>query len=1263
MRYLISILLLICPLLYLWPQENQLLFKRLNASHGMSNNWVRCIYMDDIGYMWFGTADGLNKYDGHGFSIYRPKTISGKSIGNINVSGVLNKSRHELWVCTDLGVFTYNYLDDELHPFALMRTWAIFCVIEDREHKLWFGTSNGLHCYDPATGTIASFHHNPSDPTSIAHNYINSVFEDSNGNIWIGSKSGLSLFVKKTNTFKNYLPQDIAVGKSTNDVAWIREDYNKRLWVAYAEEGLYAFRINALPTVEFYKVMDGKIMKLLVDTHNNLWIGKGSGQGLEILHLNHYSLGEKPVVQHFRHDPNDFKSLSDNSLYSFCEDQFNDIWIGTFGNGVNYYSSRAKKFHVINENSGNDIRIRNNLVNAITEDNSFLYIGSEAGLDIYDKNKRITTNYYNIPGDPKSLSANPVYALHKDRQGNIWIGTWAGGLNLFDPATRTFKRFMPDGKPGSINNGNIFSILDDDKGNLWIGTIGGGLNRYDYKTGTFRNYINDFENPKGLHGDMVDHIYMTSSGKLYISVYNTLALYDYQNDHFVHFPHDLNDSASDFGNILSIFEDSRKNIWIATNAGLEYFDENNGSFHPVLTKNQLPDNTIQGILEDAHGNLWISTNKGISKFVNGIHLPDDPVVYNYTAEDGLSGNEFKKRSAFKNDQGIIYFGSSNGYTCFHPDSIQLNTIPPQLVLSNFELLNPRPVKSKKFKLLTGHISSVEKVDLPHKNADFVISFAALNYLNSQNNKFKYKLQGYDKGWIDADYTQSARYTNLNHGEYEFMVMASNNDGVWCETPKTLKIIIHPPWWKTLLFKISATLLLILLVISFFRIRLNMLRNQKRALENTVTERTRELLSTNQLLEQKQKEITIQYQELSKYKNRLESIVEERTAALRTSKERAEESDRLKTAFLQNMSHEIRTPLNAIMGFSSLLEDSFEEKETLLKYALIIRQKGNDLLNIINDILDISKIEAGSMKVSFEVCNLNSIFSEIEVYAKEYQKRLNKEHILFRTANNCRKLKSDVILDQGKVKQVINNLIGNAYKFTKEGVVEFGCHSDGNNMIRFYVSDTGIGIPKDKQDLVFERFRQIGEMHYREGAGLGLSISKGIIELLGGEIWLTSEADKGTTFYFTVPYITDNNTPEKPDGQHNLETNLTNKTIVIADDDYYSFEYLKALFKNFRVKIIHTRNGVELMDYLNREPADLVLLDINMPLKSGIDCIKEIRDKKMNTKVIVQTAYALGFEKDKYFKAGCDGYIAKPINKEELFQTISHVLSHQLKELY
>ncbi|MBN2813623.1 MAG: hypothetical protein JXQ80_06065, partial [Bacteroidales bacterium] len=329
MRYIISILLVFFSLQNIWSQETQSLFKRLNAANGLSNNWVRCIYMDETGYMWFGTADGLNKYDGHKFSVYRPETNSGKSIGNINVSGVLQKSRHELWIGTDLGLYTYNYLDDKLHPYPLMKSLAILCVTEDRDKKLWFGTNNGLHRFDPVAGTLTSYRHVPSDPSTIASSYINIVFEDSSGNIWIGSKAGLSLFIKNTQSFINYQPGDITLGNSTNDVSWISEDHNKRIWVAYAEEGLYVFSLNSRPNIEFNKVMDGKIMKLLVDSQNNLWIGKGSGQGLYKMPLSRFKPGEKPVFEHFQYDPNNIQSLSDNSIYSFCEDHFKDIWIGT----------------------------------------------------------------------------------------------------------------------------------------------------------------------------------------------------------------------------------------------------------------------------------------------------------------------------------------------------------------------------------------------------------------------------------------------------------------------------------------------------------------------------------------------------------------------------------------------------------------------------------------------------------------------------------------------------------------------------------------------------------------------------------------------------------------------------------------------------------------------------------------------------------------------------------------------------------------------
>jgi signal transduction histidine kinase/ligand-binding sensor domain-containing protein len=1114
MRYWPAILFSLIFIQSSYSQNSQPSFKHYTTTDGLSNNWVRCIYMDDIGYMWFGTADGLNKFDGHSFKIYHIKTHNGRNIGNINISGILRKSAFELWVCTDLGVYVYNYLDDQLHPFPLLKSRTTLCLIKDHKGIFWFGTSSGLCRYDSDSNVMTTYKHDSENPASLSNSYVNIVFEDSEHNLWIGTKGGLNLYSSSGNSFIHLSPKNISISRSTNDLLSIVEDHNKRLWVGYAQDGLFVLNIKAVQTPDFKKVMEGKVIKLMVDSENSLWIGRGSGEGLDKLNLDHFSNTGIPRFQHLRSVQDDFRSLSDNSIYCLYEDRYKDIWLGTFGNGFNYYSPRAKKFNVVNENSHSKIRLQNNLVNAFGDDDTHLYVGTEAGLDVFDKKKGVTRHFTNDPENSTSLSANPVYALCKDHEGKIWVGTWGGGLNLYMPETGTFKRYMPGDKEGSISSGNVFAVFEDNRNNLWVGTIGGGLNRFEQKTGKFRYYKNDPENPSSIYGDMVDYIYQTTSGNLYVSAYNSLDLYDYEKDNFIHYLHDPGDSSRNFGNILSLFEDSRHNLWIATNAGLELFDEKKKIFRTVDL--DLPDQTIQGILEDDHGNLWISTNKGISKFIHGIELPVKPKVFNYTPDDGLSANEFKKRAAFRSREGYMYFGSSDGFTSFYPDSIVINRIPPRVIISGFSLLKPLTASDGKYGNLAKSINNVETLDLPYHNADFVISFAALNYLNSKNNHFKYRLEGYDPQWIDADYTQSAKYTNLNPGEYEFKVIASNNDGVWCDAPKTLKIIVHPPWWKTIFFKILAVLLFVMSMALSYQLLFRRLEHQKRDLEKKVHERTRSLSEANHLLEQKQEEITAQFEELSKYKNHLESLVEERTSALKDAKEKAEESDRLKTAFLQNLSHEIRTPLNAIMGFSGLLESNFNNKEALVNFAGIIEQSGHDLMSLIEEIIDISKIETGMLRLVNESCLLDELIFEIETYARDFQKRLHKEHIKFISKNDL--AGHEVVLDRGKLKQIILNLVGNAFKFTESGIIEFGCCRDGTHMLKFYVSDTGIGIPEDKYGIIFERFRQIDEMQFREGAGLGLSISKGLVQLLGGQIWLASKVKEGTTFYFTIPYI-------------------------------------------------------------------------------------------------------------------------------------------------
>jgi PAS domain S-box-containing protein len=373
-----------------------------------------------------------------------------------------------------------------------------------------------------------------------------------------------------------------------------------------------------------------------------------------------------------------------------------------------------------------------------------------------------------------------------------------------------------------------------------------------------------------------------------------------------------------------------------------------------------------------------------------------------------------------------------------------------------------------------------------------------------------------------------------------------------------------------------------------------------------------------------------------------------------AKEKAEESERLKTAFLQNMSHEIRTPLNAIMGFSELLTDNFNNKETLSKFTSIIKQRGSDLLEIIDEILDIAKIESGVLADNIGICNLNYLLTEIESLIAEYQKRQNKEHIRLIVNKQISNSDFELILDQGKLKQILLNLIKNAVKFTNSGKIEIGCYLKDTTNLVFYVSDTGIGIPEEHHELIFERFRQVNEFTYHEGTGLGLSICKGLIQHLGGEIWFTSELNKGTEFYFTIPFAKKQKLKD-PIQEPNINgVNLINRNIIIAEDDFVSFLYLQELLKCYNVNIIHAENGQILMDLLVTNLPDLIFLDIKMPLKSGYECLKEIRSKNIKTKIICQTAYAMTIEREKCYEAGCNGYISKPILKDELYRVISEV---------
>jgi signal transduction histidine kinase/ligand-binding sensor domain-containing protein/CheY-like chemotaxis protein len=1255
MRFLFFIIIQFYSLSIGFTQTERLNFKHISATDGLSNNWVRCIYQDDQGFMWFGTTDGVNRYNGYDFKIYRPASKQKEYIGDLNINAILNRSINDLWICTDIGVFSYNYTKDSLVYLSIFGRQQVFSILKTKEGYIWLGTINGLVKYDLKSGKILSYVHNNDDHTSLSNNYINTLFQDSGSNIWIGTRDGLNFMNKETEKFIVFQASEKPNSLQGNNITSICEDHNKRIWIGTLQQGLSVITKDKYGNIGFKKVLKGKILNLLVDSQNNLWVGKDSDGGMEKIQLNGFNINDKLISQHYQFNPIDPKSISDNSIWYIYEDKLKDIWIGTLTEGINYLSRREKKFNIVEKEYNNTNSISNNHVNTFYDDEDFLWIGTEGGLDRYDKKKGIYKHFKYEYNNPGSLGGDAIKTIYKDSRGNLWVGVWSGGLNLYNYNTGLFKKYLHNEKsPGSISNSNVYSICEDKRGNLWIGTVGGGLNRFDYKTGSFRSYLHDDKDPQSLSQNFVNYVFSTSSGKLYVSSYYSLEMYNYEYDNFTRYSFGNDTSSGNVGkNITSIFEDSKNNIWIAANTGLEIFDEKNNMFIPYNTNNGLPDLTIQGILEDQKGNLWICTIKGISKLDHGIDRPSNPVFTNFTNSDGLSGNEFIKRAIYQNNSGIMYFGSSKGFTYFHPDSILTNTIKPQVVLSEFMLLYSKGAQNNKYKSIIENINTIEKLDLSYLNSNFVISYASLNYLHPEKNQYQYKLEGYDEDWIDAGNQRSVSYTNIQPGRYTFIVKGSNNDGVWCQSPKTLMIVIHPPWWRTLLFKIFLVLVIVISIISTYYIRLSILKRQNAILEQKVKNRTNELSQINAILEERQEEITIQNDELERHRNHLELLVEKRTSELVNAKIKAEEADRLKTSFLANMSHEIRTPMNAIYGFSGLLTDESLSKEEKSKFVSIISDNCESLLVLIDDILDISRIEVDKLEFTNEKYSVDDILINLENFFAHN----NEKDIEFKFVNKTGE--NGIILNNDKVRfrQVFINLLNNAYKFTESGHIKFG-YEILQKKVRFFVSDTGIGIESSEIDKIFNHFYKIenNPVKLYRGTGLGLAICKKIVEMMGGDIWAESIVNKGSVFYFTLPnyseFLSSHNRNMK---KEQIKLNLKNFTILVAEDTQTNYELIESMLKPFKTKIIWAKNGQEAIDFIKSNPNIencIVLMDIKMPVVDGYQANKQIKAINYKIPVIAVTAYAQKVDKERILNENFDDYISKPMKMENLLEALS-----------
>jgi signal transduction histidine kinase/DNA-binding response OmpR family regulator/streptogramin lyase len=1106
----------------------------------------------------------------------------------------------------------------------------VLSIYEDKTGILWMTTDAGFSRFDPNNDTFVNYQHDENDPNSLSENDIYSLYQDDNGILWIGTYGGgLNKFDPKTETFIHYQHDENNLNSLANDSIWKVYGDNEGIWVA-TEGGLDHYDPKSDRFIHYQhdktnpdSLSIDLVTSIYEDRKGILWIGTIGGG------LNQFDRNNNQFIR-YQNEPSNPNSLSNNTVVGIDEDSNGALWITT-ENGVNKYDQGSDRFAHYYHNPLNPNGLSNNQISAIHEDkNGILWIGTKGGgLNKFDQQNGTFIHYLHDDNNPHSISNNNITAIHSDNTGALWIGMEGGRLNLFYPETETFIHYptVPN-DPNKLNGGMIWDIDVDLTGNVWIAYIGAGLDKFNPKDKTVVHYGVDENNPDSLTTNWLSVVKVDSSGLVWIGTDEVGAsLFDPVNKTFTHYmPDDKNTYSLSNGVVSTIFEDNKGTIWIGTDDGLNRFNPSNQTFTIYQAKHGLAGNSVAGILEDNQGYLWISTNKGLSKF-----NPQTETFRNYNKHDGLQGNLFLPRSAYKSATGELFFGGINGFNAFYPDKLVDNQTIPPVFLTDFQLFN-KSVSIGKDSPLQKQINFAEKITLSYKQSVFSFEFAALNYRAYAKNQYAYMMEGFDKEWTYVDsHRRFATYTNLDTGEYTFRVKASNNDGLWNETGTSIQVIILPPWWQTWWAYTLYALAILGSILTFFII-------QQRKLKYTRV-----------------------------FNERLQKL-----------NERLQEADKFKDEFLANTSHELRTPLHGIIGIAeSLIDGATGELSDKTKANLtMIMGSSKRLANLVNEILDFSKLRHQELELQLKPIGLREI---VEIVITLSQPSVRNKHVQLINAisPDCPPANAD----ENRLQQILHNLLGNAIKFTEKGKIEVSTKVV-NQHFEVIISDTGIGIEENKFSRIFESFEQAEGSIARKygGTGLGLAMTKQLVQLHGGEIWVKSQIGVGSQFIFTLPVAKSLAKPLHSDNAKELSLlkepveliipvqNEGSFTILIVDDEPVNIQVLiNHLSSLHNYNIIQASSGIEACRLIEEgAKPDLVLLDVMMPRMTGYEAAKEIRKRFSANElpILMLTAKNQVSDLTTGLEAGANDYLTKPISKDELLARVkTHLKLHDLNRAY
>ncbi|WP_075591141.1 hybrid sensor histidine kinase/response regulator [Labilibacter marinus] len=1164
----IFLIFILCCFAYADIYAQDLRFTPLTSDDGLPHNLVFGINQDTDGFIWIATNNGLSRFDGYSFKNFQPSSSKKNSISDKSVSGIHADSKGNLWVIIqEKGLNKMNLSTEEFSYFlpnadttCSLKANIPYHFTEDSKGTLWIATNAGIYYYLDAEDKFINVLPDSITQHSYPNNKVFSMcFDDKNG-LWFASARGVARLDTTSKQIKTLaqLTQQPAFNTLFRQRNLYIDPTTNNLYFSIAGKGLYCYNIQQ--------------QKLLYHLNRKSYISnfKRRKNGLFYCYIDSTQSGlleiddstGSPTVQKLYpifKDPNKFGPIA------FSEDKQNNLWVSS-SQGIRRIDSIGNLYNYnIDQSIPNSLRDENVIMTFVDKTDNLWVAVNRKGIDIADVMQNKFKNFYPLSNKPnQSICGENITLVFEDSNKRIWIGCFGKGITCYNPKDNSYKTIpfnshdktklifkapsamaedldgnlwlgFYDGQMVKINpdsfeleyhssmphlsgNNNYFNgwgirkILCDTNGNLWIASTSFGLVEKNIKTGKLTNHSTLYEKDFSQNS-YYRYLCMTKDQDVWTGTQNGgLGHYAVKTNTFKHFHHSRHDTNSISSNtVYAIYEESDEILWVGTSEGLDQFNRITKQFTRFKIERNETACAVYSITPDKKGNFWLSGDGGLVEF-----NPNTQKTSFFTQEDGIAFNQFNTTASCKTTDGKIYLGTSKGLTSFYPEDIQDMAFKSKPIVTNLKVFNREVSPGDEIEgisLIQKQIWEVDKLEIPHSINDFTLEFSALNYSSPKKVIYEYKLEGFNKEWVKTNSDRRwANYTGLAPGDYTFRLRAGNKSGLNfnADDEFTLPISIKPPFYLTLWFVLACVITLIALILYIIWLRTERLKRQKKELKEKVNERTAALGKANSLLQEKQEEIISQNEELHEHRNNLEIIVDKRTIELKQAKEKAEESNNLKTAFLANLSHEIRTPMNSIIGFSSLLEASGSEEDRSY-FIQIINQNCESLLVLISDIMDISLIQANQVKINKQIFNVDSVISELKIHFS----KLTKECVSFNYHE--KDIQLELCNDAIRFKQVLNNLISNAIKFTSEGKVEVGFNSTTSE-VTFYVSDTGIGIQKENIEKIFDPFMKIeyqSEVLYG-GTGIGLSICQRLIELMGGKLWVESEVNKGSTFYFTLP---------------------------------------------------------------------------------------------------------------------------------------------------